>query len=278
MRHEALDRTPLQPDELRDLIRDAEDNVDRLVTRSVSDSWGELRELTADQRPQEDAYIYQHVQQGLSPAFVPLMEMPTDPLRFPHVHQQIFDGHVVTIEATHRGRPEHVYGVDVIYNLGDKKVIAFQHKKADANGAIRLDGMDEVQRRKLCKLCECRFCHPHRAWPFHRVGGPIKPGCSALYELSYPEQSTQIFVSACRIGEILAKLGAGPRRATIRIAGYSKPAVDEMFLRCMIGHIRPEDDGEPLGPDMMYDSMFTRGDLIFSVTDTASEPSKPRRK
>jgi hypothetical protein len=271
----------LTPEELQDAIEQVKQQTYSVSTHQII---LDLIKKGSQEFPHEDAYIYEHLHEPIEETFgaVGNWAQGKGQLRMPHVKEHVILGTKVKITVTHRGKAEHIYGVDVLYEIEGKKIAAFQHKKADRKCGLQID---DAQLRKIRRVCPACNGSQHRVfeivnpcndeiWAFARrrpSKGYLNPGCAALYVVNSPQEGVQGVVSACRLNEFVSIF----RKNHAEIHSLvSRSTVDEAFVKCIVGYdLAFERDGR--GPvDNQYDSFLMDQHLVFDVLLSRIPPEK----
>lgn len=225
--------------------------------------------------PHEEAYIYEHLSNAFKKDFEKIKEgiERKERLRFPNVFEREIAGTKVKITATHRSSSEEIYGVDLIYEIENKKVVGFQHKKADRENDLRIDSNQLNKIKRICPACEWYLDRPKRLRFFHPFDceylmerynreSYVRPGCSSLYVINSPNLNIQGVVSACRLRDFMEKYNKNDREIFKLV---KLDSIDEAFVKCIIGYdLSYEKEGR--GPvDNQYDTLFIDQHLIFDV-------------
>ena len=238
---------------------DAGENLIR-ISKAIA-QWDDLLDSTEDFRANEDAQIYSQLSDAFSHALGP----DTSPrLRDSQGHKvQIRIGEkVLTITITHRGLGiEDIHGVDVIYQYGREKALAFQHKKRSRDGVLPLTDKDRDQRDKIMNLCGlCKT--PQRA---KGSTAYVRPYCSSLYVIGDAAGKRLHFVSACMLDQYRSDFRSHDGRKYVRIPtpGDGR-SIDSMFLMCLVGRVL-KDEKEHASLASIRDSSLAAPNLVMDA-------------
>lgn len=239
---------PFSSTELVAVLSQVREQAARVVSYAVITDMLERAKVA---RPHEDAYIYKHLHdrsyERLDNTIAPLKKWAGG-AKLQNPHKTTFEIHnaKIDITSTHRTDAEFVYGVDVVYEVEGKKVGAFQHKKLSEDGKLQIDRPQLEKIRAVCGACPENI-HPNvrdrmddvMQKQFNARGyyhsGYLKPACSAMYVISYPETGEQGVLSACMLDRF-----SKSRNGVSSLV--SLEAADEVFSKCLIGYEAPQTD------------------------------------
>jgi hypothetical protein len=139
----------------------------------------------------------------------------------------------VTIAHRHLG--ESAYGVDLVYEIIDKKIALLQYKKANK-------GRFQIDREQTEKLMD--FCYDnciakkiqHKFW--FKEDSRIVPFCPCYYYMII-KPGDNLIMPACVVKSILdsKQKGRSSAKANEFMRGISKEAFNELFSKCWVGAI-----------------------------------------
>jgi len=252
-----VERSELQP-----LIQQAFSQIESTTNTAIT--WTRLIEKADKMRANEDAQIYQHLEQAFGNILDPKI-FPT--LRNPQGHSKTIavDGHSLEVTVVHRAIGiEDLLGVDVFYYLQDWKALAFQHKKRSKDGTFAFSSEERDQRDKIKQLCDnCKL--PRK---FSNDNGYVRPFCASLYVIGDDKNDIRHTVSACRVEDYRKYF---QNSARVALSQFPQPpdleSTDKMFLQCLIGRRLAKRDDE-LRLKSIDDAFLTGPDLVFRAVLT----------
>jgi len=212
-------------------------------------------------RANEDAQIYLHLHEAFrnvldQDVYLGLMDGQG------HRKTIVVDGFSLDVTVTHREpKLEKLYGVDVVYVLGDWKTMFFQHKKRASDGSLPFSKKEQSQRDKIVALCDA--CSSARK--FGDSVNFVRAYCASVYVIGDAEGKSRHVVSACRVGDYRSQV---QRKTLLTDAFRQLPAVgdmettDRMFLQCTIGRLL-DNTKRKANVGSIEDALLTGPDLVF---------------
>lgn len=233
--------------------------------------WTNLMSDSKYVRANEDAQIYHHLYNG----FMHILDHDTFPaLMDPQGYQKEFkiSGHSLQIRVAHRAPGiEKLHGVDIIYNLSNRKGLVFQHKKRSVDGKLAFGKKERLQQKTI--QGKCNLCSHYQA--VHDSPTYVLPQCASLYVIGDTTSGIRHVVSACQVDSYRTNFG---NSATEKMDHLPHPSdmqtIDHMFLQCNVGRIITAEKGihelerirEELleVPDLVFNANLKRLPGLFS--------------
>lgn len=146
------------------------------------------------------------------------------------------DGDVLRITITHRHGGESVFGVDLVYEISDRKIVLLQYKKSNQGRFF----IDRKQLKKLRYFCYDRcFAKKYEGKPWFLKESRIVSLCPSYYYLIIGNKEDELVMPACVVESILDSKSKSRSSAKTDefLRGFSREAFDEMFSKCWLGAV-----------------------------------------
>lgn len=210
-------------------------SVDQIkdITRKATAPNTELSRLISasrQMRANEDAQVYGHLTEAFDDRIFKVEGIKWDEQS--HRKVMMVGNFEIEVTVIHREPTlEKSTGVDVLYNLGDIKVLLFQHKKRSSEGGLRFGNDDQSQMKKISEQCtECSHSKIIKRGRF------VRHNCASMYVVGDVASTARHVVSACELYKYRKKF----RRHDDDVTGFdpiSIPSIDAHFVGCRVGRI-----------------------------------------
>lgn len=143
------------------------------------------------------------------------------------------DGVELKVTIAHRHSGESVFGVDLVYEIIDKKIVLMQYKKSN-QGRFQIDRNQMGKLRYFCyEKCLAKKIQ-HQPW-FPKESRIISL-CPCFYNMIVSPDE-ELIIPACVVESILDSKTKGRSSADKSefIRGISRETFNEMFAKCWIG-------------------------------------------
>ncbi|MGI4789814.1 MAG: hypothetical protein ACRYFS_13300 [Janthinobacterium lividum] len=240
-----------------DMFSECVDQVEDITLKAIAPSSEILHLLDKSRtmRANEDAQVYAH----LNEAFDEIRSTVGSIQWSSQKHRKIIKFGLFELEVTviHRETElEKLTGVDVLYNVGDIKILLFQHKKRSNEGRLISRADDHLQRQTIQR--ECHECSKTKIISRGRF---VKFHCASMYVIGDVASVNRHVVSAC----LLPKYTQEFNRHDTASKGYSPFSiwnVDRLFTNCEVGRILDPKRAQELASEMRTISLEMQHTLI----------------
>lgn len=215
---------PLSSTEIAELLEDIALNISEIALWRIKIM--RLKEEIKEQTISEDDIIFSDLYDFLRTA---------KDEELPLSRTYSINSKKLRVTVTHRHKAENIYGVDLVYEIIDEKIVLLQYKRAGGN---RIN-IDRHQLKKLRELCYDKCIakkYEDVEWFYEKF--QIVAYCPCHYFL-YIEPKEELILPACMVEAALNLKEAGRKSANVNefYRGISRDSFIEAFSKCWVGAI-----------------------------------------